>query len=302
MKKTILIFGVSSFLGSNLLEALKHEFRIVGTYFKTPVTIPGITCIPCDVLKKEYVSRITSFVNPDITIYAVGMSSLKECQLFPKKADALNFAGAVNCCTASERVSSKFVYISSAFVMSGLNPIYHEGEAPFAATVYGNTVSSAEFYIQRSSLNYLILRCSSLYGWGLNPTHPNWFESLQLNLAKNNPVIADDFVQTGFMDVQIMGKVLLESIKYNVTNRLFNVATKNTMTRFEFAKLYAAKFKRDVSLIQKGSGSFPVEPKNESSVAYKFHLSTANVEDSLSIQMPTIEDSLEFTHQRLLDY
>jgi len=301
MKKTILIFGVSSFIGSNLLETLKDNFRVVGTYFKTPVKIPGITCIPCDVLKSDFVSRITSFIDPDITIYTAGMSSLKECQLYPKKAEALNYAGAVNCCKAAERVSSKFIYISSAFVMSGLNPVFHEGDTPFSTTVYGNTVASAEFYIQRSSLNYIILRCAPLYGRGFSPAHPNWFETLQLNLVKNIPVVADDSIETGFLDVQIFVKILLETINQNVTNRLFNVGTQNIMTRYEFAKLYAGRFKKDESLIQKGSGHFPTINKSDSTVPYKFHLATTNVEEFLNMQMPTIEDSLEFTYKRLIE-
>src|SRR5690554_6923361 len=103
MKQTILIFGVSSFVGSNLLELLKEDYRIIGTYHKTPVSIPGITCIPCDVLKKDYVSNITARFRPDFTIYAIGISSLKECQLHPKQSDALNYSGAINCCSAAER-------------------------------------------------------------------------------------------------------------------------------------------------------------------------------------------------------
>lgn len=301
MKKTILIFGVSSFLGSNLLEALKDNYRVVGTYFKTPVSLPGITCIPCDVLKKEHVSRIVAFVKPEITIYAIGMSSLKECQLFPKKAEALNYTGVVNCSKASERVAAKFIYISSAFVMSGLNPVYHEGETPFPTTVYGNTISSAEFYVQRSSLNYLILRCAPLYGRSFNPAHPNWFEILQLNLAKNLPVVADDSIRTGFLDVQILAKILIETINRNVTNRLFHVDTQDSMTRYEFAKIYADRFKKDSSLIQKGVGAFPTDVKNESGSSYQFHLATMNIEEFLSMQMPTIEDSLEFTYKRFLE-
>src|SRR5690606_5138486 len=192
-------------------------------------------------------------------------------------------------------------YISSAFVMNGLNPIYHEGDTPFSTTVYGNTVSSAEFYIQRSSLNYIILRCAPLYGTGLNPAHPNWFETLQLNFAKNIPVVADDSIETGFLDIQILVKILQETINQNVTNRLFNVGTQNIMTRYEFAKLYAARFKKDESLIQKGSSSFPTINKSESAVAYKFLLATGNVEEFLNMQMPTIEDSLEFTYKRLIE-
>jgi len=38
--KTILIFGISSFVGSNLAFFLKEDFRIVGTYKKNYVKKP----------------------------------------------------------------------------------------------------------------------------------------------------------------------------------------------------------------------------------------------------------------------
>ena len=38
-KKTILIFGISSFLGSSLADILKEKYRVVGTYYNTPVDI-----------------------------------------------------------------------------------------------------------------------------------------------------------------------------------------------------------------------------------------------------------------------
>src|SRR5688572_27476615 len=119
MKKTVLIFGVSSFVGSNLALMLKDDYRVIGTYHKTPVEIPGITCYPCDVLKKDYVMNLTGLFKPDFTIYAIGLSSLTECKNFPKLADALNTNGAINACTASERYGSKFIFISSSYVLGG---------------------------------------------------------------------------------------------------------------------------------------------------------------------------------------
>ena len=301
MKKTILIFGVSSFIGSNLLEMLKDEYRIIGTYHKTPVTIPGITCIPCDVLKKEYVSNITARFRPDLTIYAVGMSSLKACQLQPKHADALNSVGAVNCCAASERYDSKFIYISSAFVLGGEDTVYREGETPFPNTAYGSSLSSTEFYIQRSCLNYLILRCAPLYGRSFNPSHMNWFEHLQAAFAKGEPVLVDDSVATGFLDVQIMIKILKATLANNVTNRLFHVSSKDFMTRYEFAKLYAKIFKKDEGLIQRTNVKFPVEKNknNDENSNYYFRLDTSNIEEFLNTKMPRIEDSLNLTYKRL---
>lgn len=299
MRKTILIFGVSSFLGSNLLELLKDEYRVVGTYFKTPVTIPGITCMPCDVLKKDYVSSIVSRIKPDITLYAVGMSSLRACASQPKQSDALNSAGAANCCAAAERYGSKFVFISSGYVLGGEDTVYREDETPFPNSAYGNSLSSTEFYIQRSCLNYLILRCSSLYGRSYNPLHPNWFEYLQRALAKGEQLEVDDKVVTGFLDIQILGRVLKALIEQNVTNRLFHVSSKDFMTRYEFAQKYARIFKKDQGLLVRGSGRFPADKnKNGENGNYFFRLDTSNIEEFLQTKMPKVEDSLQLTHKR----
>lgn len=303
MKKTVIIFGISSFVGSNLAQTLKDEFRIVGTYYKTPLEIPGITCFPCDVLKKDYVTSLIGLVKPDFTIYAIGMSSLTECNLKPKQADALNSAGAVNVCNASERYGSKFVYISSSYVLGGEDQLYREGDTPFPTTVYGNTLSSIEFYIQRSSLNYLILRCSPLYGRSYAAKHPNWFEYVQTALVHNRSVQADDTVITGFLDVVILGKILKSFLASNVTNRLFQISSKDYLTRYEFAKLLARTFKKDDNLIQKTTMPFPEDSSKTANKAiagqYYFRMDTFNVQNFLGAEMPSIEESLQFTYKRL---
>jgi dTDP-4-dehydrorhamnose reductase len=301
MKKTILIFGVSSFVGSNLLEILKDDFRIIGTYFHTPVSIPGITCVPCDALKKDYVSNIISRFRPDICIYAAGLSSLKECSLNPKKSDALNSSAAMNCSTASERYNAKFIYISSAFVLAGGDVLYREGETPFPNTVYGNSLSSTEFHIQRSNLNYVILRCSNLYGRSYGHAHANWFEYLQTALAKNESIGADDTVVTGYLDIYLMAQVLKSVIDLNITNRLLHVSSSDFMTRYEFAKLYAKIFQKDENLIHVVSGNFPVDKNKSQSEKsnYYYKLDTTNIEAMTGIEMPTIESSLNLTFKRL---
>lgn len=304
MKKTILIFGISSFVGANLARILSKDYRIVGTYLSNPVNLPGITCVPCDVLKKTYVTKIMAIFRPDYTIYAVGLSSLTACKLNPKLADALNSAGAANCTAASERYGSKFIYLSSCFVLGGENTLYRESDTPFPVTTYGNSLSSTEFYIQRSSLNYLILRCAPLYGRSYNPLHPNWFEIVQTALAKKQILPADDSVYTGFLDIEILGKILRSLLESGVTNRLLQVSSRDSLTRLGFAKLYAKVFKKDGNFIESTSGTFPLEAsykntqKNTSLQNY-FQMDVTNVESLLGIEMPKIEDSLVVTYQRL---
>jgi dTDP-4-dehydrorhamnose reductase len=296
-----MIFGVSSFIGSNLLEHLKNEFRIIGTYFKTPVNVPGVICIQCDVLKRDFVSSLVARFRPDIIIYAVGISSLTECQRNPKHADALNSAGAVNCCTAADRYNVKFVYLSSAYVLAGENVNYREGETPLSNTVYGTTLSSTEFYIQRSSLNYLILRCSSLYGRSYNPQRKTWFESLQSKLSRGEKVFVDDSIHTGFLDIEICYNYLKMILNNDVTNRLFHVSSKDLMTRFSFAKAYARAFKKDENLIERENCHFPSEKGNkEEHPSFYYQLDTTNLEEFLSIKCPTIEESLSYTYRKLV--
>ncbi|HXH31633.1 MAG TPA: sugar nucleotide-binding protein [Bacteriovoracaceae bacterium] len=302
MKKTILIFGVSSFVGANLAEALRNEYRIIGTYHTTPVEIPGVSCVPCDVLKRDVVTYLLTLFRPDFTIYSVGLSSLKECQLYPRLAESLNTLGAINCSTASERVGCRFIQLSSAFVLGGEKTMYKEGDSPFPLTNLGHTLTSTEFQIQRSNFNYLILRCSSLYGRSFNHTHLNWFEVLQAALARKEPVFADDTVSYGFLDVQLLAGILKSALESGVVNRLFHVSTKNVMTRFEFARAYARVFKKDAGLVQKITGAFPIDHsrnlKESDSTNLSYHLDTSNLESFLNIELPSIEESLGYTLKR----
>lgn len=303
MKKTVLIFGISSFVGSNLAESLKDEFRVVGTYHTNPVEIPGITCYQCDVLKKDYVTHLTSLIKPDIAIYAVGMSSVTDCNLRPKFADALNASGAITCCQAAERTGAKFIFISSGFVLGGENILYKENDTPFPNTALGSSLSSAEFYVQRSCLNYIILRCAQLYGRSFSQDHINWFEAVQGSFLKNTPILADDSVTTGFLDISILGQILKSMIQNNVTNRLLQISSRDYMTRFQFAEIYAKVFRKDAHLIQKSGVKFPIDANNRTNAKeaqnYYYQMDPANIEEYLGTKMPTVEDSLRYTHKRL---
>jgi dTDP-4-dehydrorhamnose reductase len=296
-----MIFGITSFVGSNLAEILKNDFRVVGTYHKTPVNIPGVTCYHCDVHKKDYVSKLIAIVKPDFTIYAIGLSSLAECKQLPKLADALNSVGAANVCSASERFRSKFVYLSSAFVHSGENPTYKEGDTPFPNTAFGSSLSSAEFYVQRSCLNYLIFRTGNIYGRSYRDQHPNWFECLERAVARGDKFVADNSVKMGFLDIQIVAGILKKALQENITNRLLHVSSADIMTRYEFAQNYARLFKLNGTLIQSSLVPFPLDRQlgKDAVQDFTFRLSVANIEEFLGTTMPTIEESLTFTQNRL---
>lgn len=295
-KKTILIFGLSSFLGSNLAENLRDDYRVVGTYFNTPVHIEGILSIKCDVQNKDMVQKVVFLFQPDITIYALGLTDLEACQEFPKVADALNTAGVFNVSTASESYQSKFLYFSSCYIFSGEKTLFKENDTPMPSSIYGNTVASSEFYIQKSCLNYIIFRCCPIYGRSYNPNDLKWTEVVERNEFLGKKIVCDSKVHTGFVDVYTIVELVKKAISLNVTNRLLHVTTKDCMTRYEFAQKYLEVFGGNTSLLMKGDWKFP---QTENVLALQslgeelyFSMDTSNIEDEFAMEMPSIEDTL----------
>lgn len=302
MRKTVLIFGASSFLGSNLIEVLGTDYRLVGTFHETSLTIPGMTLIKCDVLKKDTVQRIVSLVKPDVTIYAAGLSSLQACAANPKLADALNSAGLINVCQSAERYGSKFIFVSSSFVLAGEDVTYQESDTPFPATIYGSSLASSEFYVQKSCLNYIVFRCCPLYGRAYHPTRRNWLEGIETALASAQQVTVDDHVMHGHLDVRILAKMIRLGIEKNVTNRLFQVTSQDVMSRYEFVRLYCKVFGQDENLILKGQWELPLDEAQFRSKAlerYFFRMATTNAEEFFGLRMPSVEESLKSTKKRL---
>lgn len=301
-RKTILIIGINSFLGSSLAEFFRKDYRVVGTYHKKNIHLPGILALPCDVLSKDEVQLVLYAFKPDIVLYCVGLTSLRDCADMPNSSDALNSAGLFNVAEIAPRYGARVVYFSSQFVFSGANKNYNEMDNADVITQYGKSQASSEFYLQKSSLNYLIIRCSKVYGRGVSPLRDTWFEQLQRNIKNNISATYDNFVHQGFIDVYYLGMILKMCIDKNVANRLVHFSSQDTMTYYEFAKTYAEIFSESDGLINKGKWHLPIL-KSTSVERIDEHLhykiDVLNIEGLLKIKMPTIRESLEFTLKRL---
>lgn len=299
----MLIIGVSSFIGSNLAEHFKDDYKVIGTYHNTSISMDGVLCVPCDVLVKEEVQSVLYAFRPDVTIYCAGISSVIECARREDFADALNTSGLFNVAEYCQRYKSQICYVSSGFVFGGEDKNYLEMDIPDALTVYGRTQAAAEFYIQKTSLNYLIFRCCRLYGRGINPTQITWFESLQRKISEGQSVAMDDLVKIGFLDVAYLAMVLRICLEKGVSNRLLQVCSRDISSHYNFAQTYAKLFGAQSDLISRGKWPLPISSSSmaasSASDGQTFKLDISNIEGYLNIQMPTIEESLQFSLKRL---
>jgi len=301
MKKTILIFGISSFVGSSLAEYLKRHYRVVGTYFQSPMVLKGVLCIPCNILQKDEVHMIIYTIRPDVIIYAVGVGSMIEAALNPKMADGLNTAGLFTVSEYGGRYKAKVCYISSAFVFGGEKKLYKEIDVPDPNSVYGSTLLAGEYFLQKTSLNYLIFRCCNLYGKTSTCYRPYWFDHLQ-NLEKlGKTFMLDDNVKVGFLDVVFLAHIIHLCLEKNTANRLLQLSSKDVMGFYEFALKYCEIFKKRTDNISKGRWKFPftlVSSANVTTGEMEYKLSTQNLENYLRCLCPTIEESLKFSFEK----
>lgn len=300
-QKTILIIGVSSFIGSNLAEYLKKYYRVIGTYYQNPVKIQGVLTLPMNILNKDEVQRVIFSFKPDFTIYAAGLNGIAESEGHRETCDALNTTGLITAAEYCQRYKSQICYLSTCHVFSGEEKKYIEMDIPDSNTYYGKSQAAAEFYIQKTSLNYVIFRTCRLYGRSLKISNPNYFETLQKELHLGNQVACDNNVLTGYLDVYYIAAMLKICFDKEVKNRLFQVSTRDIMSPYEFANAYADIFHQEKEMITKGKWRYPLIKGLGTAALEKIFLQMdiSNMEGYLSIKLPTVRESLAFTFKRL---
>ncbi|MCR9204957.1 MAG: hypothetical protein NXH75_10290, partial [Halobacteriovoraceae bacterium] len=135
----------------------------------------------------------------------------------------------------------------------------------------------------------------------INPVKPTWFQLLQRKINMNQGLTMDDYITTGFIDVYYLGLLIKMTIEKNVTNRLFQVSSKDIGTLYDFSMAYANVFGLGKDRFSKGKWSFPInQTQSTTAVEEKlyFKLDTGNIEGFLNIELPSIEDSLRLTFNR----
>ncbi len=295
-KKTVLIFGISSFIGSNLAESLKDEFRVVGTYFESEIRYRGIFTIKCDIANSALVSGIVNLTRPDIVIYCVGEKSLEICHENLQRSDSLNANGVFNVLNALDAFNAKFFYFSSALIYSGGDKEHLEENTPISNNAYGGSVASAEFYIEKSYLNYVILRVPKVFGKESNQKNSNLIELIISKSIKQEALELSDNVLYGFINVAELSKIIKSCIENNITNQKLNLNSSDLMTEYEFAKEVIDVFNlKNVNLI-KHSKVFPIN-NNIPNLKLRdnklcFSLSVNKAKKDISFKPKSIKESI----------
>jgi len=160
----ILIIGGSGVIGTKLVNYFKNEeLETEYTYLKNK--IPYYSGYQLDITKKNEIIKIISKSNPDVVIHTAALTNVDLCETNNSLANLINVKGTENVIEGCKNVNSKLIYISTSFVFDGSKETYYENDKVSPATYYGITKQHSEDLVQKSGLQYLILRTDQPYCW-----------------------------------------------------------------------------------------------------------------------------------------
>lgn len=158
MKKKVLVFGGSGFLGYYLVNELLHRGYEVTVADLLPVEeLDGdITFIKCDIFDEQNVASVFQDKGFEIVYNLAGFANLDQAVKHPIKTMNLNVIGNMYVLEQCKRLGvKKFIYASSAYAMSNKGSFY--GISKLASE------KIIEEYHKKYDLPFVILRYGSVY-------------------------------------------------------------------------------------------------------------------------------------------
>jgi dTDP-4-dehydrorhamnose reductase len=296
--RSVLIVGGSGFIGTQLAIKLRDSFKVFATYHAHPINVPGVTYIPFDINKKDWVKRVVFTTQPEVVIYAVGNSSLEWCAENEAMAERLHMDGPATLAIMTGIMQPRFIYLSNPYVFDGYTGNYHENDMILPGSVLGRMKSGAENVIKSKCLNFMILRTSPVIGRG-NGKNNSFLDKLRTTLDRNQRFEASNQELHSFVASESVAEVVLRLIDSGLRNKVAHYGGITKVTYYEFAKSFAKRFGYDESLILAKARIQASSSVDENSV-FDFSLNSTQTIEALKVKPLLLEESFDLIEKQLI--
>lgn len=165
MKEKVLIIGASGLIGQELTHTLTEAgFKVIPSIEGGKFELFPRKKIKLDLRDKEEVHNVINSERPEIIVNVNGLVGFQDCARRPKIARLLNVRGVGYVIDSSLIYKPLLVKFSTDAVFSGDEGLYSEEGEREPKSVYGKTFLKGDLAIENSTLPYLILRPSVVYG------------------------------------------------------------------------------------------------------------------------------------------
>ncbi len=275
---------------------MRDAFKVFATYYFNPIQIPGVTFVPFDALKKDWVKRVAYTTEPDVIIYAAGRHDLAWAEDRPKEADRIHTSGAVSVLTNSDIFQPKFIYLSSSYVFDGAKGNYREKDVVLPSTELGKTKLSAENFVKGRSLNHIIIRPSPILGVGTGKNY-SFIDKLRMSLSRNQTVSLPRNEIQSFAPVHGLVELIFQIANSGMKNKVIHYGGLTKLSQFDLAKQFARRFGFDPKLvIAKPSHTREIADRPE----FDYSLNSTQAVEALKVKPFLLEETFDLLDEKLI--
>jgi len=253
----ILITGANGLLGYKLVQLLSLQPAVttIATARKKINGLPAnVQFFELDVTDRDQTLSVLSLTQPEVVIHTAAMTQVDQCETERELCWKANVTGVENLVEACEKNNTHLIHVSTDFIFDGSHGPLDETAIPKPVNFYGESKLAGEQVIQKSKINWAILRTVLVFGVTPDLSRSNivlWVKK-SLEEGKSINVVNDQWRTPTLAEDLAMGCYLAASKK---ATGIYHISGEEMMTPYDIANQTAEFFKLDKSLIKPADSS-----------------------------------------------
>lgn len=233
--KNILVTGSNGQLGSEI-QLIKNK---VDTYFFTDIS-------NLDIGDTASVELFVEQHNIQIIINCAGYTNVDKAEDDFGNADLINHISVANLANICKKKGITLIHISTDYVFSGeKNTPYTETDTTKAINIYGETKLNGKKAIQKTEIEYIIIRTSWLYSLNFGNNFVKKIQQLS-SFKKELKVVIDQVgTPTNAHDLATFIIHIIENNKYQNKQEVYHFSNEGVCSWYDFAKEIVLSLGRD---------------------------------------------------------
>ncbi|WP_371803569.1 NAD(P)-dependent oxidoreductase [Candidatus Lokiarchaeum ossiferum] len=247
--KKILITGGTGLLGNYLIASgSNYSINAVykGSYFIENKV--NLVYSNCDILLGNFEELVLENFNPDVIIHTASIGNVDYCEKNPEEARLVHISATQKMLDLAKKYKAHFIFTSSNAVYDGKNHPFSEEDPINPLSIYGKLKAEAEELIKNSNLKWTIVRPIIMYGWNIPQERANPVTWIISKLKKQEKIFLVNDVYENPLYSGFIADIIWQIVEKEIYG-VFNIAGKDSVNRYEWARVVAKVFNLDSALI-----------------------------------------------------
>jgi dTDP-4-dehydrorhamnose reductase len=249
----VIITGSNGLLGQNLIDLLlreKEKYQVFGlSRGENRSGRDDFEYVNIDITNENHLKESIEKIHPVYIINTAAMTNVDACENDKEGCYDLNVNVVQYLIDTCMKTGAHLIHLSTDFIFDGVKGNYSETDAPNPLSYYGETKLMSEKLLEKSSIDYTILRTILVYGLVNDMSRSNivlWVKE-SLENGKEITIVDDQYrTPTYVEDLALACKISMDK----KAKGIFNIASNALLSIYEISLEIANAFGLDKSLIK----------------------------------------------------